>query len=95
MIKDLFIFISFDVVLLAFLFSIFFEYLKDCVRCGMVLGTIIAIFCSLFTCVLLFHCLLVTICIPIYGGFDNAIKALYPENSSLNTINQNRKEGKV
>ena len=91
MAKDLFCFIALDVVLLAFLLNIFLKYLKDCVRCGMVLGTIIAIFCSVFTCVLLVNSLLFTICIPIYGSFDNARKALCPENSQLNTINQTRK----
>ena len=92
MIEDLFKFITLDVVLLVFLLHIFLPYLKDCVRCDMFLGTTIAILCSLCTSVLLFHSLLYTICIPIYGGFDNAYKVLCPENSQLNTINQNRKE---
>lgn len=92
MIKDLLLFSAFDALLLAFLLHIFLPYLKDCVRCGMFLGTIIAILCSVFTCVLLFHFLLFTICIPIYGSFDNARNALCPENSPLNTIKQTRKE---
>lgn len=92
MIKDLLFFIAWDVVLLAFLLHIFLPYLKECVNCGMFLGTTIAVLCSLFTCVLLFHSLLITVCIPIYGNFDNVNKALCPENSSQNTINQIRKE---
>ena len=94
MVEDLLKFITFDALLLAFLLHIFLPYLKDCVRYDVFLGTIIAILCSLCTSVLLFHSLLYTICIPIYGGFDNACKVLCPENSQLNTINQTRKEQK-
>lgn len=92
MIEDLLKFIAFDALLLAFLLHIFVPYLKDCIRCELMLGTLVALSCSLLTCVLLFHFLLFTICIPIYGSFDNACKVLCPEKSPLNTINQKGKE---
>lgn len=81
MIEDLLKFITVDVVLLLFLLHVFLPYLKDCVRCRLSLGIILAVACSSLTCILLFHFLLFTICIPIYGGFDNACKVLCSEKS--------------
>lgn len=92
MIKELFGLITLDVLLLAFLLHIFLPYLKDCIRCRLPLGIIVAAACSSLNCILLFHFLLFTICIPIYGSFDNACKALNSENSPLNTIKQIRKK---
>ena len=91
MIEDLFKFIALDVLLLVFLLHVFLPYLKDCVRYRLPLGIILAAACSSLSSVLLFHFLLFTICIPIYGSFDNAYKVLCPEKSQINTINQNRK----
>lgn len=92
MLEDLFKFITLDVVLLALLLYTFLPYLKDCISCKLVLGTIAALSCIVPICVLLFYFLLFTICIPIYGSFDNACKALYSENSPLNTIKQIKKK---